>query len=463
MKTLLFGLMLSASFFTSVVKGQTENVLEEIIELGLPVVQITTVDGEEPTCDYVWAPHIEGQVSIANATKVPGRLMVYRGGLISYDSGEYEKGISGMTLKIHGNSSAYADKKPYKIKLQKKADLLQRDGDKDYRDKNWLLLKDGDTSINTFVGLAVSRAMGMSWTPAAEYVNVIVNGQYRGLYMLIEQVRRNTDCRIDVSKNGGFIVEYDPYWWNEDTYVESDRLFIYTFKYPEDEDLTQEKQQSILGQINYLEETFPDNYDQVIDVSSWTRWLMAHDILGTSDWSGSNLFLAKYDVTSGSLFFMPCLWDFDSNRKQVDQFASIHNEWYFPLLIHSSNTLFNDTYVMLWRQNEERIFASIENELDYLENSPLGQALQRSRQKDNDLWDFPVNPSTISEDVALNKAWFAHRKKWMAKAVDRGLDVKIIEIKITTEHQLYDLQGRQSRQPLYPGVYILDGRKLIRH
>ena len=38
-----------------------------------------------------------------------------------------------MILKIRGNHSAYSEKKPYKIKLQKKADLLLRNNDDVYK------------------------------------------------------------------------------------------------------------------------------------------------------------------------------------------------------------------------------------------------------------------------------------------------------------------------------------------
>lgn len=60
--------------------------------------------------------------------------------------------------------------------------------------------------------------MSMQWTPAYEYVNVMINGKYQGLYMLLESVERDDDCRINVSKNG-YIFEYDMYWWKEDYYV----------------------------------------------------------------------------------------------------------------------------------------------------------------------------------------------------------------------------------------------------
>jgi hypothetical protein len=52
-------------------------------------------------------------------------------------------------------------------------------------------------------------------------------------------------------------------------------------------------------------------YAERIDVESFARWLLAHDILGTWDSYGSNLFIARYD-TLDSKVRMPVLWDFDT-------------------------------------------------------------------------------------------------------------------------------------------------------
>jgi hypothetical protein len=100
--------------------------IDSLIATGLPLVSITTVDEEEPTCDYVSAPEGSLGMSITNATKVPGRVMVILRGDTVFDSGEYEKDVSGMTIKIRGNSSAYSEKQPFKIKLQQKGDMLRR-------------------------------------------------------------------------------------------------------------------------------------------------------------------------------------------------------------------------------------------------------------------------------------------------------------------------------------------------
>ena len=103
-----------------------------------------------------------------------------------------------------------------------------------FRDKNWLLLR--ADNLNTVIGFKVSEILNMQWTPGYQFVNVIFNDDYRGLYLLTEAVERNTDCRIDVDKSTGFIAEFDAYWWNEDFYIPSGLYspeLSYTFKYPD--------------------------------------------------------------------------------------------------------------------------------------------------------------------------------------------------------------------------------------
>ena len=43
---------------------------------GLPLVVVTTVDGEEPAFDLAYPPEGSSGKGITNATKVPGRVMV---------------------------------------------------------------------------------------------------------------------------------------------------------------------------------------------------------------------------------------------------------------------------------------------------------------------------------------------------------------------------------------------------
>ena len=292
--------------------AQGRELLDSICSLGLPVMCIETVDHEEPTCDYISHPAGAMGMGITNATKVPMSVNIvdWRSGDVLYDSGPYVDGVSGATIKIRGNSSAYAAKKPYKIKLLKKGDMLAR-GDKRYSDKNWILISDND--VTTLFGVIISRVMGMTWTPQGLYVNVIFNGDYRGMYLLTEQVKRNNDCRL-VTEKSGFIVEHDPYWWVDDEpYIVSavhNPSYNYTYKYPEPEDVTEEQAEYISAYMNAFDQSVLNStYPDYIDAASLANWLLAHDILGIQDSGGTNKYFLKADDSDSTVLEMPLLWD----------------------------------------------------------------------------------------------------------------------------------------------------------
>lgn len=107
----------------------------------IPLLTITTENGEFPTCEVVYPPEGCVGTGITANDYVCGRLVMTLDGETLYDSGDYIKDESGMRIKIRGNSTgASAGQKPYKIKLSKKFDLLCR-GDEGYNEKDWNLLK----------------------------------------------------------------------------------------------------------------------------------------------------------------------------------------------------------------------------------------------------------------------------------------------------------------------------------
>jgi ribosomal protein S6E (S10) len=135
----------------------TAATVDEMRNMNIPIVVINTINKETPTCDYAHAPEGQDGITSINHTKVSARMYIIQQNDTLYDSGEYVDGISGLTIRIRGNTSAYGyPMKPYKLNLQKKADLLLR-GDKKYNDKDWLLLN--DYKLNTIVGNKVSELL----------------------------------------------------------------------------------------------------------------------------------------------------------------------------------------------------------------------------------------------------------------------------------------------------------------
>lgn len=395
-----------------------EPAFDDIVRLGLPVLNITTEEHQEPTCDFVSAPKGCFGTSIVNAVKIKGRMQLYPGGALRpvYDSGPFDGDKGGITIRLRGNSSAYEAKQPYKIKLRKKADLLFRGDDATYADKDWVLVR--DDSLQTIVGLQMNDLVGLQWTPAAAYVNVVFNGRYRGLYLLVESVKRNTLCRINVDKSG-YIFERDPYWWNAEKYVlaADSPHYNFTFKFPDEDNFTEADSLRMQRVVKDFEYSVPQGtYPKYIDVGSFAAWLLGHDILGTYDSGGSNQYFTKRDSSSASIIEMGCMWDFDSSLSRLlnSKWSRIHTG-YFASLLSSRNKMFARLYKEQWRELEADIFDGIKSLLDSVGTGRYSRALATSIELDNKRWGN--NNPDLSLSVEHARSWFNTRRQWLEKNV----------------------------------------------
>ena len=386
---------------------------DQIADAGLLVVDVETVDHEWPVCDYVLAPYGAWGKSITNANKVPGHLRVWKNGTVAFDTGDYDGYRHGMTIRIRGNTSAYDEKKPYKIDLQDKGDLLLRNTP-NYRDKDWILIR--DPFYKTLQGLELNRLLGMPWTPAYRYVNLIINNEYQGLYMLLESVKRNNSCRVNVDKRG-FFFEYDAYWWNNKRYVPSavHSSMKYTFKYPSDDDLTDDDLSYFTAMIEDYEASLSDGtYDRQIDVENFATWCLGHDILSTQDAAGTNLFLVKHDRNADTPITIPLLWDFDSTEGDSTRWSRCHY-FHFNKLFKSSNREFVSAYVTKWHQVRDILPGSMAEAIDRFQHSDDGYGLIKSVPLNNQRWDTPF----LAWGYLLKRAeWFAQRKPWLDQAIE---------------------------------------------
>ena len=112
-------------------------------------------------------------------------------------------------IKGRGNSTWGLDKKPYNIKLDKKANLFGMG-----KSKKWSLLANyADASLlrNSLAFTAAENA-GMAYTPKFEPVDVYINGEYMGAYLLttrveVDETRVNIDNLEDLNEDANPDVE----------------------------------------------------------------------------------------------------------------------------------------------------------------------------------------------------------------------------------------------------------------
>ena len=141
----------------------------------LPAVFLGT---ESCSLDYIHA---------SKENKEPGNIRVYENGVLSLDN-------TLKQIKGRGNSTWAYRKKPYNIKFDKKTDLLGMG-----KAKKWTLLANYiDLSLlhNAF-GWEYAEAMGLGYTSDYRYVDLYVNGDYLGNYVICESVELGEN-RIDL-------------------------------------------------------------------------------------------------------------------------------------------------------------------------------------------------------------------------------------------------------------------------
>lgn len=268
-------------------------------------------------------------------------------------------------LRIKGRGQAswtsMFPKRPYKLKLSSKHELLGMPANKHFV----LLANYTDKSLmRTAIGFKVGELLEREWTPQSRFVELVLNGKYQGNYQLTESVRAGKH-RINVS-NSGLILEY----LYPERVVEEPFYFItknfqlgYGFKYPDEDDMTEECVKYAADLMDRFERQLTDSncvtgYTDFIDLESWAKWYYHLNILMQREY---NTYLVKYDNTDNSKICLGPLWDFEwslgvgyyDGKERPCQDHYLVTEKYFRKLIESP--LFIAEVTKIHRQYGKRV------------------------------------------------------------------------------------------------------------
>ena len=461
-------LFLSCSVFSTTID------VESLRAIGIPLLVIETDNGVTPPGYPVYPPNGAWGVGLAGNDYCTGEISMYLGDSLLYGSGKYDsEAATGMRIRLRGNTSAHDVKQPYKIKLSKKADLLLR-GVSGYEDKEWVLIDSWqDNIVKTVMGFKLGELLGLGWHPACRYVNVVLNGDYKGVYILCETVKRSS-ARCNISKTG-YLIEDDAYWWNEDVYFKGEILPFpvgYTFKYPDSDDVDDTTISNIRNYIIDFERALKsgEGFEEYIDVESFAAWLLAHDILGTSDSGGANRFLYKHDFDAKSptstKLKMGILWDFNTSFR-ANGWSSIHGKsysFYYSYLLNDHN--FNKLYVNLWNKVKGTLYNEISTLLDDIAMRE-GEALNESFLLEFARWGYTTDDTDVCH--ANYKQLLGERIDWITQNIT-SMSTRVDDIVDSSETvDVYDLQGRlvgvkmsiDEIDSLTKGIYLVGGKKYL--
>lgn len=226
-----------------------------------------------------------------------------------------------LGIRGRGNSTwTQCDKKPYKLKLDKKQSLLGMPKSKHYA----LLHFVGGFSAYFAhpLGMEIGRHIMKTWTPRMAPVEVVLNGQYIGLYVLAETVRID-DGRVEIFEQpednrdpetitGGYLVEIDNYLdenqlqlWENDV----DQIYV-TVDTPDPMNTIHKGfityQFDSMTAALYEPDKLSRDWENLIDADSYARHFVVEEIMNNQDaYNGS----CKMYKDLGERWTFGPLWD----------------------------------------------------------------------------------------------------------------------------------------------------------
>ncbi len=211
--------------------GADSAVFEEVGK-DIPVLSITTKSKSENALDFVTKP-VTGFVAEMIASWTPNYEMppapYYEECKITLNDADGSVALSGVDaqVKVRGNWTTTYDKKPLRLKFTEKKSLLGLNDGAEM--KNWVLLadyKDGSMLRNKTAFCLAKEILGKDdlYVPDSCFVEVVINGEYWGVYLLTEyqQINENRVAITEVKQGYtgtdiGYFLEFDGYYYtNED-------------------------------------------------------------------------------------------------------------------------------------------------------------------------------------------------------------------------------------------------------
>lgn len=261
-----------------------------------------------------------------------------------------------LDLQIRGRGNwtwVGFDKKPYRLKFDSKQAFM---GMK--KSKHFALMAaadDSDGYLRNTVGYYMSDLAGLPWAPAQRPVEVVLNGDYIGLYFLTETIRVDKD-RVNIVEQpdeatepdaitGGWLVEIDNY--NTDPHVTviehntDDYHIWFTYKTPEVLSPAQEEylteQMTLINDALYIEDLNDNTWENYVDVYSLARYYIVQEVLDDYESFHGSCYLYK-DQGDCKWQFGP-VWDFGNSFTEgkwrfIYQDRTWHNVWIAQVCRH---------------------------------------------------------------------------------------------------------------------------------
>lgn len=336
----------------------------------------------------------------------------YLDGMGKFASLGSEEEQLGLQIKARGNFTRHSfSKKPFKIKLSSKQNLL---GISPKKSKHYALLAladDGTGFMKNFVGFNLGRRIDefLPWTPNMQPLELVINGEYRGLYFLVESVRVE-EGRIEVAKlndletdytkiSGGYLIELDNYKREQQIRLWDNNDWDYLKVSPHTpEQWSPLQRQFLLDQFSAMTDLVHEHSDELwryLDLDAVAAYYIVLEIIDQMEGFQGSTFLSR-DFGEGKKWVFSPIWDCGNafNRGETAGYFTetgrFNNKWIKDL--QQMPTFMNkvrDIWKWFWGTQVDTFFDDLYN---------YKESIKEAAVQDYIRWgDYPLPEKYIDE------------------------------------------------------------------
>jgi hypothetical protein len=307
--------------------------------------------------------------------------------------------------------------------------------------------------VRDYLAKTLGRTLdSFTFTPSCHYVDVYLNNDYQGSYMVTDQVEVKSG-RVEVEQNSsnedtGYLVELDQrlveygYSGKNETWFEinardgrDSRNIPFDIKYPEvDEEFFRHEQLVFIQ--NYMQTALNaiashSNWQDYLDINTAVDFFLMEDLFKNVDVGYASAFM--YKNKGGKLYFGP-LWDFDLsslNQGHLDYNLRQHYDWYSSRWDKNPFCYFlmkDNDFKKALKERWEEWYPNLLNDINSLINS-VTRLIEDSRIRNFQKWDIigknwdwytsseVYDAKTYDAQIVLLKGWFNNRITWMNEEI----------------------------------------------
>ncbi len=426
----------------------------------LPIIRIDTAGEPIPWVGHAGDPR-DGLPAGTRLDPDCAIELLYKEGAWNTDADDPAISAVG-TIRMRGNSSRNFDKKSYLLRFtdesgdnRRQALLGMAAG------SEWVLYGPflDRTLLRNYICYTVAGEV-MSYAPNVRYCELILNGNYLGLYLLTEAVTKEAG-RIDltVSKNKNSPVTSWIIRWDREGKgnMVLDTFTHYTFKsgvssidlrYPGKDTVTEDKARYVLEEISSIErELYNTGFSDALDMVEFARYFVLNEFFGNVDAGRFSTFYYK-DIRGK---VKPVVWDFNNACDNYIDYEYAEDGFYLAdapwFIVMLQDKDFVEMVISEYRRLRKTLLSdmSLETMIDgtvgflgdavernytvwgyvFLAGDEEAEAafdyllpLERHPHSSNYLAPVERNYHSYEESVEQLKSWLVDRGRWLDKNIE---------------------------------------------